>query len=416
VRHMIRRLATTLWVGVLASVPVAAMAASQPAPPPAMDAWLKAAKLGAYAESPQNWGEIERKAKEEGALVIYSSSSRMAKVAKAFMAEHPGIEVNSYDLGSVKSIEKTVREQDANIYNADIITTGGSGQVIHELWAKNRIVNFVPDAFKDRIPASLKEPLLVRILEANVFMYNREAYPGEPPIKNIWEITEAKWTGKLALKDPLASLSNFMGVATLVQHADELAAAYKRHAGKDLVLHEDVPDAGYEFLYRLLHNDPVVMKSGSKAAKASGKAGQENPPLFFGPMTYYRYNFTKGYVNALAENLDPVAKLIYPTYVGIGRQAPHPNAAKLFIAFLMGSTDLSADSVLEQPYNEGNSAELLKGMAPYFDPGSKSPRDDAPLPAGGEAWSQMKAWTTDPDFMWREGPKVRDFWIQEAGG
>ena len=415
-RHMIRRLATTLWVGVLASVSAAAMAASQPAPPPEMDAWLKAAKLGAYAESPQNWGEIERQAKEEGSLVIYSSSSRMAKVAKAFMAEHPGIEVNSYDLGSVKSIEKTVREQDADIYNADIITTGGSGQVIHELWAKNRIVNFVPDAFKDRIPASLKEPLLVRILEANVIMYNREAYPGEPPIKNIWEITEAKWTGKLALKDPLASLSNFMGVATLVQHADELAAAYRRHAGKDLVLHEDVPDAGYEFLYRLLHNDPVVMKSGSKAAKASGKAGQENPPLFFGPMTYYRYNFTKGYVNALAENLDPVAKLIYPTYVGIGRQAPHPNAAKLFIAFLMGSTDLSADSVLEQPYNEGASAELLKGMAPYFDPGSKSPRDDAPLPKGGEAWSRMKAWTTDPDFMWREGPKVRDFWIQEAGG
>jgi iron(III) transport system substrate-binding protein len=182
---MIRRLATTLWVGVLASVSAAAMAASQPAPPPEMDAWLKAAKLGAYAESPQNWGEIERKAKEEGSLVIYSSSSRMAKVAKAFMAEHPGIEVNSYDLGSVKSIEKTVREQDANIYNADIITTGGSGQVIHELWAKNRIVNFVPDAFKDRIPGDMKEPVLVRILEANVIMYNAEVYPDTPPIKNI---------------------------------------------------------------------------------------------------------------------------------------------------------------------------------------------------------------------------------------
>ena len=414
-RHMIRRLAATLCAGVLASVPVAAQTTSQPAPPPEMDAWLKTAKLGPYAESPQNWSEIERKAREEGSLVIYSSSSRMAKVAKAFMAEHPGIAVNSYDLGSVKSIEKTVREQDAKIYNADIITTGGSGQVIHELWAKNRIVNFVPDAFKDRIPAHLKEPVLVRILEANVFMYNAEVYPGAPPIKNIWEITESKWKGKLALKDPLASLSNFMGVSTLVQHADELAAAYKRYAGKDLVLHDGVADAGYEFLYRLLHNDPVIMKSGSKAAKASGKAGQKNPPMFFGPMTYYRYNFTKKYVNALAADLDPVAKLIYPTYVAIGRQAPHPNAAKMFIAFLMGSTELTADTVLEQPYNKGKSATLLKGLAAYFDPGSKSPRNDAPLPKGGEAWPRMKAWTTDPDFMWREGPKVRDFWIQEAG-
>ncbi len=410
-RRRIRGLAATLVLGVFA-----ATATANEALPPEMDAWAKAAKLGAYAESPQNWDEIARLAKAEGSLVIYSSSSRMAKVAKAFMADHPGIEVTSYDLGSVKTVEKTVREQDAKIYNADIVTTGGSGQVIHELLGKHRIVNFVPDAFRDSIPAHLREPLLVRILEANVIMYNAEAYPDGPAVKNIWEITEAKWNGKLALKDPLASLSNFMGIATLVQHADELAAAYKRHAGKDLVLHEGVADAGYEFLYRLLHNDPVILKSGSKAAKASGKPGQENPPLFFGPMTYYRYNFTKGYVNALAVDLDPVAKLIYPTYVAIGRQAPHPNAAKLFIHFLMGSTELTADTVLEQPYNEGKSAGLLKGLAAYFDPGSKSPRDDAPLPKGGEAWPSMKAWTTDPDFMWREGPKVRDFWIQEAGG
>jgi len=306
-RRLLRRLAAIVGIAVLVSVPMAAMAASQPAPPPEMDAWLKAAKLGPYAQSPQDWDEITRKANEEGELVIYSSSSRMAKVAKVFMAVHPGIKVNSYDLGSVKSVEKTVREQDANIFNADVITTGGSGQVIHELWAKNRIVNFVPDAFKDRIPADLREPVLVRILEANVIMYNSEVHPDAPAVSNIWEITEAKWKGKLALKDPLASLSNFMGIATLVQHADDLAAAYKRHAGKDLVLHEGVPDAGYEFLYRLLHNDPVILKSGSKAAKVSGKAGQKNPPLFFGPMTYYRYNFTKGYVNALAENLDPVA-------------------------------------------------------------------------------------------------------------
>jgi len=412
-KRLSSRVPILLAAGLLVST--GAWAASQPAPPPEMDAWLKAAKLGPYDTSPQDWAEIERKANEEGEVIVYSSSSRIAKVAKTFMAEYPGIKVTSYDLGSVKTVEKTVREQDANLFNADIVTTGGSGQVIHELWAKNRLVNFVPDAYKDRIPPANREPLLVRILEANVFMYNAEVHADAPAIKNIWEVTEAKWKSKIALKDPLQSLSNFMGVATLVQHADELAAAYKRHAGKDIELHAGVPDAGYEFLYRLLHNDPVILKSGSKAAKASGKAGQKNPPLFFGPMTYYRYNFTKGYVNGLAENLDPVAKLIYPTYVAIGRQAPHPNAAKVLIRYLLGSTDLKADSVLEQPYNEGESVKLLQGLAPYFDPGSKSPRDDVPLPKGGEAWTTMKAWTTDPDFMFNEGPKVRDFWIQESG-
>jgi len=57
-----------------------------------------------------------------------------------------------------------------------------------------------------------------------------------------------------------------------------------------------------------------------------------------------------------------------------------------------------------------------RSSLPYFEPGSKSPRSDVPFPEGREAWDTMKAWTVDPDFMYREGPKVRDFWIQESAG
>ncbi len=393
-----------------------AQAAERPAPPPEMDAWLKAAQLGPYDTGKHNWDLIKKKALEEGEVIIYSASSRMAKVGKRFMDKYPGIKVTSYDLGSVKTIEKTVREQSANLFNADIITTGGSGQVIHELFMKNRIVNFVPDMYVNRIPKENREPVLIRVLEALVFMYNGEAYPGMPPVKNIWGLTEPRWKGKLVMKDPLQSLSNYMGVATLVQHADELAAAYKAYAGKDIVLHDGVPDAGYEFIYRILHNDLVILKSGSKAAKASGKAGQKKPPVFFGPMTYYRYNASKGLKNKFFLELGSAAKVIYPTYTAIGRQAPHPNAAKLFTAFMLGSTEMNASTKLETPYKKGRSAELLQGLLPYFEAGSKSPRSDVPFPKGGEAWDAMKAWTVDPDFMYRQGPKIRDFWIQESAG
>ena len=391
-------------------------AAKQPTPPPEMDAWLKAAELGPYDTGKHNWVEIERKAKQEGEVVIYSASSRMAKVAKAFMEKFPGIKATSYDLGSVKTIEKTIREQQAKLYNVDIVTTGGSGQVIHALWGKNRIVNFVPDIFKDSIPVENREPVLIRVLEAVVFMYNGEAHPDQPPVNNIWELTEPRWKGKLVMKDPLQSLTNYMGVATLIQHDKELATAYKQHTGKDIVLHEGVPNAGYEFIYRVLHNDLVILKSGSKSAKASGKKGQSNPPAFFGAMTYYRYNFSKGLVNKFFIDIAPAAKIIYPTYTAIARQAPHPNAAKLFTRYLLGSTELTTNTKLAKPYKKGRSAELLLGLAPYFEPGSKSPRDDVPFPEGGDAWNDMKAWTVDPDFMFREGPKVRDFWIQESAG
>ena len=48
-----------------------------------MDAWLQEAELGPY-EGAQDWAEIEAKAREEGEVIVYSSSSRIAKVAEAF--------------------------------------------------------------------------------------------------------------------------------------------------------------------------------------------------------------------------------------------------------------------------------------------------------------------------------------------
>ena len=45
------------------------------------DAWLKSAGLGPYAPVKQDWAAIEKAAKAEGKVVIYSVSSRIAKLA-----------------------------------------------------------------------------------------------------------------------------------------------------------------------------------------------------------------------------------------------------------------------------------------------------------------------------------------------
>jgi len=382
--------------------------------PPEMDAWLQDAKLGPY-EGEQDWDEIEKLANAEGEVIVYSSSSRIAKVAAVFEEEYPGIKVTFYDLGSVGTVEKTISEQDANLFNTDIITTGGSGQVIHELLGNNRLVNFVPEMFVDQIPEELREPLLARIVEGYVLMYNREFYGDTAPISNIWELTQDKWRGKVVVKDPMASLTNKMGLWTMVQHADEFDKAYEELTGEKLELHENVPDAGYEFIYRLLHNDLIILNSGSKVAKASGAKGQTDPPIAITGYTYIRYNASKDYVNALVTPLTPFENIITPVYTGIARQAPHPNAAKLFTKFLLGDVNITLDTVISEPYNEGESAKLLQGLGPYYEPGSKSPRDTVPVAKGGEGWYDLNSWTVDPDFMWYEGLKVQDFWVQEVG-
>ncbi|HHO55350.1 MAG TPA: ABC transporter substrate-binding protein [Trueperaceae bacterium] len=379
---------------------------------PQMDAWAKAAKLGPY-EGEQDWDEIIAKAKEEGEVIIYSSSSRMASVGETFSKVYPEIKVTSFDLGSVKTFEKTVGEQEAGIYNADIITTGGSGNFIYDLIANNRVVNFVPSMFKDRIAPENREPALVRIMEAIVFMYNTEVNDA-PPISNMWELTTEAYRGKVVIKDPLASLSNLMGVATIAQHADEMAAAYKEMTGEDIVLSDGVPDAGYEFLYRLLHNDLIILDSGSKTTGSSGKSGQADPPVSITSFTYLRYNNTKEYVNGILFPVAPADGVIYPTYTAIAARAPHPNAAKLFTAFMLGDPDITLDTVIEKPYTEGAALETLQGLAPYYEIGSVSPRLDVPLPQGGEAWNEMNMWVVDPEYMWFDAPKVQDFWIRES--
>ena len=171
----------------------------------------------------------------------------------------------------VKTFEKTIQEQDAGLYNADIITTGGSGNYYFELSKEKQNSKLCPfDTCRQYFERKIRDPLLVRINEAIVFMYNTENHDA-PPIKNLWELTTEKYRGKVVIKNPLASLSNLMGVATIVQHADEMEKAYKKFSGEKLVLSEGVPDAGYEWLYRLIHNDLVILKSGGKVAKASGQ-------------------------------------------------------------------------------------------------------------------------------------------------
>ena len=376
-----------------------------------LDAWLMENSLGSHATGQENWDEIVAAAKEEGEVSVYTASGRIAKLVDHFEALYPGIKLTVYDLGSVKTIEKTVREQDAGIFTADVVTTGNSGQVMYELLGKNRIFNYVPSHYVDRIPSENRDPLLIRVNEAMVFFYNTEVHPDGAPISNVWELTQEKYRGRVGIKNPMSSGSSLMGLATLVQEPEEMAAAYKRLTGEDIVLSDGVPDAGYEFVKRMLENDIVIYKSGSKLADAAGKAGQDDALIAMGNMTYISRNDSKGNVNAIVSDLDPVARLVYPNFMSIGAHAPNPNAAKVLIAYLLGSTDINLDTKLDKPYIEGASFDLLQGLAPYHDAGSVSPRSDVPLPQGGEIWDEMKGWNVSAKFMWEQGPKLRDFWM-----
>lgn len=376
------------------------------------DAWLKANEFGSYQKD-ENWTDIQAKAEKEGEVVVYSSTPTVTALAEDFMKLHPTIKVKAFHLGSEKTIEKATREQQAGIFAADVINTGGTEQMVFDMLPNNRLVNYVPRYLVDRIPVEHREPLLAQVMEAYVLFYNADLYKSAP-IKNIWELTEPQWKGRFAMKSPLGSLTTLAAFAGIVENDAAMAKAYERHAGKKLVLSKGIESAGYEFLHRLIANDIVFYDNGSKLATASGLRGQQKPPITLPSMHYLGQNSKNNYANAIPVDLDPAAIFAYPTYVTVGAYAPHPNAAKLFVAFMMGSKDLTATTKLDPPYRSGRSLELLQGMAAFYEVGTFSPRTDMPMPPGGEMWPSARKLEATPEFQRDNIAKISDFWIAET--
>ena len=65
--------------------------------------------------------ELYEKAKEEGKVTVYSISSRITKVAKAFAEKYPDVEVEPFDISTNELLEKVTREYDAGQHVADVV-------------------------------------------------------------------------------------------------------------------------------------------------------------------------------------------------------------------------------------------------------------------------------------------------------
>ncbi len=395
-RQLVWLLVVTLMVSL---VLVTACGATQPAGTKglteAQTKWLKAAQLGPYAAKQQDWKAIEEAAKKEGKVVVYSSSSRIPDAAKSFEAAYPGIKVEAYDLGTVDSVNKVKEETKAGAHVGDIYFASDPPTVMKELVPKNMLWGFMPSDLVNVVPKEYQEPLLVQRLGTKVLIYNSEVYK-QSPVTNWWDLTKPQWKGKVLMKDIYESGENLSVFATFVQHADDFAKAYKEAFGKDIVLDKDCPNAGYQWLKEFLKNDPVFTGSDGDASKAVGTKGQKDPPLG-ASIDYGKYRdvIAGKLFFEPAKGAKPVVGVWYQTYLAIIDQAPHPNAAKLMIRWLMGDS-------------KGGS-----GYAPWYVPGDYPTRTDVPVPKGAIPFDEMKSmvYVVDPAFTYDNATKILDFWV-----
>jgi iron(III) transport system substrate-binding protein len=229
-------------------------------------------------------------------------------------------------------VQQVTREVQSGNVTLGVLSIEDGATVQQQLIAQGYVINYIPGDLAANIPAEWQQPL-VQFFDGNVWTYNTEL--GSCPITNVWDITDPAWKGKFAWKDPLTTPQLITWFSLLVSDdmPTKLAAAYQQKYGSALQTTEK--NAGYEFIKRLAANRPILAAADDDVAAAVGAPGQKSPPV--GLMSLAKHGEAPGKGNKLSvcKGVQPFWGYAYPRYAVIVKGTPSPNAARLYVHFLL---------------------------------------------------------------------------------
>jgi iron(III) transport system substrate-binding protein len=361
--------------------------------------WAQANGVGPYQPATDDWAAIEAAAKLEGKVVVYANSGGVEDLPEAWAALYPDIELDAADTDGIDT--KMQAEQESGNVVGDV-WFNSDGHILYGKFVPNQWMWwFVPrDVSMPELTAD--RPFAIARHSTDVIGYNNKFYPDGCPVTNIWQIVEPKYYGKFFMEDPMSDVSTMAKIATFVQNGDDMATAYKTLYGKEWTTDplaaadssgQKVENAGYLWLKKLAYNGVVVLDDGDMVDAAF--AGLELPAdedPGFGWTGYSSLEATlDGELNmSPCFNLDPVMGIFKTSFLGIANNAPHPNAAKLFIRFILSEAGF-------EPWNEIGTWPAAEGL----------PVDENNIPL---AELMPQVWEMDPIFDWENVSIVRDFW------
>lgn len=338
--------------------------------------WLKKAQLGPYAPATQDWKAIEAAARKEGKVVIFSVSSRIFKIQKAFKEKY-GVEIEGYDIHSDEQIEKFTREHKSGLHKTDVLFNNATATLYGKLLPKKLIWTFVPDNIAPLLDENEKNPFLVQRWSVRAFIYNTALNPSGPPVDNLWDLTRKEWKKKVLTPEATSSaMANTF--QTILKHPEEMAAAYKKEFGKPVTLSSGMNNAAEEWMLRFMKN-AVIISSTTKIFKGVADVKQTDPPIGITTFSKLR-SLKKGvYEASPLYDMEPIFGVGYATVLAICDQAPHPNAAKLLVRYMMD-----------------------EGLWPWNVIGDYATRSDLEVQQVKKfnipPYSKAKLWTADPAY------------------
>lgn len=379
-----RRRATGTALAVVGALTITACATSTGAEPePAATAELDELSLD----------ELEQLALEEGELVVYSFTSRIAAIEEAFEAEYPGIDLIANDISATEQVARLQAEDAAGSATADVAYIADAPVVIRDLVEPRILSRYVPARVRDALPGEFTEPLVANRLSTKVLLYNEAAYPEGSPIENLWQLTEPEWEGRVILVDPNVRGDYLDLMTEIVLRADEMAEAHQERYGEPVELDDGVQNAGEQWIKQLYDNGLVLVDDTDAVNAAIGGIEQTDPPVGFSSYSDLRDNEDEGWALQVAAGVIPSPGIVFPAYLGLVRGGENPAAARLFIDFAMGD-----DSETGGP-----------GYAPLYVAGDYPTRTDIVAPDGALSLDELGGWIIRPEETITIRSEVADF-------
>ena len=304
-------------------------------------------------------------AKQEQPMTVYASTGKIVQQAKAF-SEKYGLKASGVKADAPQIIEIMSREAQAKNVRTDvaIIEDAPAGTV--QLLNKGYVQSWVPDDLKGSIAARNQNPLTV-VLAPNVFAYNTERH-ATCPITNLWQLTEPKWRGRVAMQDPTGKPAYTDWFSQMETHYDQqIRDAYQQEFGKPL--QTDEKSATAAFVKALAGNDVLLTHSDNDAASAIGAPDSKTD--FVGLVSTAKFRDNKqGMKLGLCNGLKPFIGWNYPSLGVVATGSKSPNSAKLFIHYLLSADGIAPQGVdgkmstnqqVKLPADEASGIEKYRG-------------------------------------------------------
>jgi ABC-type Fe3+ transport system substrate-binding protein len=277
-----------------------------------MRAVLAALMLLAHAAYAADPG-LEAAARQEGSVVWYTGlivNQISRPLADAFQAKYPGIQVHYSRASNTDTTLKLLNEGRAHRVQADVfdVTSG-----IQPLLDAHLVAAYPPRA-AEHYPAVLKDPdgywTGTNLYFLTVAYNTSLVMPKEVP-RSFADLLDPRWKGQMAWTSELAIQGPpgfIYNVLTVMGH-----------------------DQGMEYLRRFAAQEPVAVAASPRTVLDQVISGEYNLAL----QIYNHHVAISAAQGAPVAwvKLEPLVALF--GVMGVLKDAPHPNAARLFVEFVL---------------------------------------------------------------------------------